>query len=106
MERYTIIEDHDAAYYYQNGVPHRVGGPAVVYANGQREWWCRGQRHRVGGPAVIFPDGTQEWWVEGVQQMAPPPTTTQEHVYYIAQQLIPLGYTLQLTNQGYKVQSL
>ena len=34
--------------------PHRLDGPAVVRAGGQREWWRHGKKHRADGPAVYF----------------------------------------------------
>lgn len=39
--------------------------PALVYANGRKEWWCYGVRHRDNEPAVINEDGTKEWWFHG-----------------------------------------
>jgi hypothetical protein len=41
---------------------HRIGGPAVIYANGHQIWYRHGQRHRVDGPAVIEADGRQRWY--------------------------------------------
>lgn len=42
--------------------PHREDGPAVIYSNGQQEWWFNGKRHRSDGPAIIG-NGFQEWWL-------------------------------------------
>jgi hypothetical protein len=36
------------------GQYHRVNGPAVIWSNGDEEYYCHGKRHRVDGPAVIL----------------------------------------------------
>ena len=38
--------------------------PAVIYPNGDVEYWVRGLRHRKDGPAVIY-GNKQYWFVEG-----------------------------------------
>lgn len=50
-----------------NGAPHRIGLPALEYANGQKEFWRYGVRHRdpKEGPAVVFPNGNGDYWVHG-----------------------------------------
>ncbi len=44
---------------------HRVGGPAITWHSGTREWYVNGQRHRLDGPAIVDLDGTKEWYVNG-----------------------------------------
>jgi hypothetical protein len=46
---------------------HRVDGPAVEYANGERYWYLNGERHREDGPAVEFQDGYIGWYWHGQQ---------------------------------------
>ena len=55
-------------FWYVNGKLRRLDGPAVEFASGYKEWWADGQRHRVDGPAVEFTDGQREWWIAGVRQ--------------------------------------
>ena len=43
---------------------HRVGGPAVEWANGDKEWLQHGHLHREDGPAIEA-DGAKQWWVNG-----------------------------------------
>jgi len=44
------------------------GRPAIQWANGDREWFCRGQRHKSHGlPARIASDGYREFWIHGKQ---------------------------------------
>ena len=36
--------------------------PAVIFINGQREWWRDGKRHRDNdNPAIIYKHGDKEW---------------------------------------------
>ena len=37
--------------YFNNGRLHRADGPAVIYGNGEEEYWINGVPHRDGGPA-------------------------------------------------------
>lgn len=39
---------------------HRNKKPAIEYANGDKEWWIYGFRHREDGPAIIF--GNNQYW--------------------------------------------
>jgi len=50
---------------YKNGERHRDDGPAVIHANGNREWYKNGERHRDDGPAVIHANGNREWYKNG-----------------------------------------
>jgi hypothetical protein len=63
MEDYNnIIKDEESTCYYLNGELHRLGGPAIEYANGDKEWYQHDKLHRIGGPAAERADGTKEWW--------------------------------------------
>ena len=53
--------------YLQNGVEHRVGGPAVVHADGSKEWRQNGKTHRADGPAFEGANGNREFWLNGVE---------------------------------------
>jgi hypothetical protein len=39
--------------------------PAVVYPNGDKEWWVKGKRHREKGPAIII-GNKQYWYRDGI----------------------------------------
>ena len=54
-------------FWYFNGQPHRVNGPAPEYHNGcgDRHWWLNGKRHRENGPAVESVNGDKVWWLRG-----------------------------------------
>jgi hypothetical protein len=50
--------------WYVNGKIHRLDGPAIECANGYKAWWVNGELHRLDGPALEWPDGYKEWWIE------------------------------------------
>ena len=46
----------------QHGRVSRAGDrPAIVLPDGEMHWRERGEKHRLGGPAIIYPDGAREW---------------------------------------------
>ncbi len=51
--------------YYQNGQLHRLGSPAFTKANGFKTYLKNGFFHRIDGPAIISSDGHEEHWIEG-----------------------------------------
>ena len=55
------IGENDVAH-YRAGLLHRVEGPAIVRADGTREYWLAGLRHRCAGPVtpVVRDDSTVE----------------------------------------------
>lgn len=55
--------------WYVNGELHRVDGPAIQYASGTKEWWMHGQRHRTDGPAIECASGSKSWYLNGVRYM-------------------------------------
>jgi hypothetical protein len=56
--------DGDKAWWVE-GKLHRLDGPVVEYANGYKAWCVEGKLHRLDGPAVEEADGYKEWWVDG-----------------------------------------
>ena len=45
---------------------HRMdGGPAQIFPDGRKEWWCHGRRHNTKGPAIIRPNGVVSWCIGG-----------------------------------------
>jgi len=64
MSNPVIDEDGDK-FWYQNGIRHRVDGPAVEYADGTKHWYQNGQLHRVDGPAIERANGDKFWCQNG-----------------------------------------
>jgi hypothetical protein len=63
-------------YYYKDGTTsterdyskdlHRIDGPAVEYANGDKSWYVDGKLHRIDGPAIEYLNGEDKhWYVDG-----------------------------------------
>ena len=61
----TVDQWGDRIYRNSNGQKHRQHGPAVEWANGDKEWLLDGQHHRTDGPAVEWVDGYKSWWLNG-----------------------------------------
>jgi hypothetical protein len=51
--------------WYLNGKRHRVVGPAIECANGNKEWWLDGNQHRQDGPAIECTNGDKYWCLNG-----------------------------------------
>ncbi len=51
--------------WWVGGERHRIGGPAIEYANGTLVWFKHDKKHRLDGPAVIVHDGGTAWYKEG-----------------------------------------
>ncbi len=51
--------------WWLNGKQHRTDGPAVEWTNGTKSWCLNGKRHRTDGPAVELANGDKEWWLNG-----------------------------------------
>ena len=60
-------------FWLQNGLRHRLDGPAVELISGDKGWFQNGLRHRLDGPAIESADGTRYWHINGVW------LTQQEH---------------------------
>ena len=60
----TVDEDKNIRWYNDKDQLHRLDGPAVENANGDKEWYVEGKLHRLDGPAVEWTDGFKAWYVE------------------------------------------
>ena len=55
-------QDGTKVWFKENGIDrHREDGPAVVRANGTKEWWIDDRLHRLDGPAIEYANG-DKWW--------------------------------------------
>lgn len=62
------ITDYGTFTWMKDGKCHRDNDlPAVIYANGTQEWYKNGWLHRDKLPAIIFYDGEVDYWVNGIQ---------------------------------------
>jgi hypothetical protein len=60
------IKSSDGIYYYRCSKLHRDDEPAVTKFDGTKMWYKDGLLHRDNNlPAVIYPDGNIEYWLNG-----------------------------------------
>jgi hypothetical protein len=66
MKTYKVTVDSDkTTRWYLNDKLHREDGPAVEWADGDKEWYLNGQRHREDGPAIEWANGGKYWCLNG-----------------------------------------
>lgn len=63
----TIVDIFGVKSHWLDNKLHRLDGPAVEYANGDREWYQNNKLHRENGPAREYADDYMEWWLKGVR---------------------------------------
>lgn len=66
MKNPKIDNKGNKIWYNKNGKLHRKGGPAIIWADGDEEWWFDDKLHRVDGPAVKLIDGHESWCKNGL----------------------------------------
>ena len=54
-------------HWYLNGNLHRVDGPAIERANGDKFWFLNGNLHRVDGPAAEYANGDKCWYLNDIR---------------------------------------
>ena len=58
------VNDNGATIYRnQHGHCHRIHGPAVIWADGEKWWIQHGQLHRTDGPAIEWSHGGMSWYL-------------------------------------------
>ena len=82
MINYTVQVTKDATCWLLNGKLHRVGGPAIEWADGTKCWYWHGQFHREDGPAIERADGTKYWYRHGQRIEPPQPEVVIDGVAY------------------------
>lgn len=66
LKYHVEVDVYDTRRYYNSaGQLHRTDGPAVIRADGTKEWWQNDLRHREDGPAIVHTSGSMEWWQNG-----------------------------------------
>lgn len=46
---------------------HREDGPAIESISGTKYWFKNGELHYDKGPAVVFANGDLEYWLNGIK---------------------------------------
>ena len=60
-----VTKGDRATRYYLNGRLHRIGGPAIEYPEGYKEWIQEGRLHRLDGSAIEYISGRTAYYVKG-----------------------------------------
>jgi hypothetical protein len=61
-----VIDTHGNKWWHDSdGNIHRTDGPAIIYADGDCEWYQHGLRHRDNGPALEYASGSKSWYLHG-----------------------------------------
>ena len=66
-----VYVGHSGERYWTNSDSqlHRVYGPAVIWPNGDCDWYRNGAYHRTDGPALDSPSGDAVMWYLDGQQL-------------------------------------
>jgi len=69
MITYRVEVENNGDTYWKNeeGEYHRLDGPAIERAKGNKLWYRNGKLHREDGPAFEGAHGCKEWYLEGSQ---------------------------------------
>jgi hypothetical protein len=65
MIEYTVKVYSNRTEWYLNRHLHRVDGPAIEFAGGDKYWYFYGERHRADGPAIELANGSKLWYLNG-----------------------------------------
>lgn len=60
MPKPVIDSEGTKRWFNSQGELHNYFGPAVVWSNGDQEWWVHGKQYRLDPPAI--PDDTDLYW--------------------------------------------
>ena len=58
----AVVWKDGTKYWYRKGQIHRDDGPAIEDEDGYKEWYRNDQLHRDDGPAIEDADGYKEWY--------------------------------------------
>ncbi len=65
----AVIYADGSKEWYQNGWLHRDNDlPAIIHDNGDQYWFQFGQLHRDNDlPAIVYANGSEDWYQNGIQ---------------------------------------
>jgi len=63
----ALIWKDGSQLWFRCGIYHREDGPAIIYVDGSRQWFWNGKHHREDGPAIIWSHGTKYYWFKGIE---------------------------------------
>ena len=66
MNNNPYINEYGTKYWKNDkGKLHRIDGPAIEYADGDKKWFVNDKQHRIDGPAIEYSDGSKSWLING-----------------------------------------
>jgi hypothetical protein len=68
MLKYTHHVSRHCSIYRRHSVRHRVDSPAELWRDGHIVWYEYGKYHRPVGPAIIYHNGDIDFWIRGKRQ--------------------------------------
>jgi hypothetical protein len=86
MSECRVNPDGSQQWIDENRWLHRLDGPAVIWPNGDQEWYVGGFCHRIDGPAVErISDQRWEWCFEGKWHRLDGPASISRHaqIWYL-----------------------
>ena len=63
----AIIFANGSKQWFINSKLHNEHGPAIIFANGTKYWYINGNLHNENGPAASYSDGTKRWYLNGIE---------------------------------------
>jgi hypothetical protein len=66
-ETLTVEKDEHGTITYHNadGKLHNPHGPAIVFADGEKEYYINGKLHNENGPAIVWANGDKWYYING-----------------------------------------
>ena len=66
MKEYKVkVTNSKTEWFNLNSKRHREDGPAIEFADGDKQWYINDKRHREDGPAIDFANGGKSWFING-----------------------------------------
>jgi len=67
MIKYRVEIDNGDTFWYkwETDEYHREDGPAIIYADKDKEWWLDNKLHRKDKPACEYANGDEWWYLNG-----------------------------------------
>ena len=64
--RVEVYDDRITEWYdFETGKLHNESGPAIVWSDGDTEYYIHGKRHNESGPAIVRPSGSKSYYIHG-----------------------------------------
>lgn len=93
MSNLVIDTQGNKSWYNSKGEFHRLDGPALEFANGDKFWYKNNQLHRLDGPACDYADGIKLWLREGSLYSLVDPAIDEMCKAFLLEEIVAKRYT-------------